>query len=191
MSGAVVGLSAAACSRPAPFVWASRVPSQAPDERLLRIERGDKISVVVSEHPELSGQYVVAPDGTFLQPLVGPVAVAGHKIDDAGTMLSSRLTPYLSSPSVTVSLIDLRAIRVNILGEVKTSGTYELEHGDGLLAVLAQAGGLSEFADEDAIYLLRPGRQPARIRFRYSDLVQPGLRQSRFVVQDGDTVLVE
>jgi polysaccharide export outer membrane protein len=78
-----------------------------------------------------------------------------------------------------------------VLGEVRTPGTYTVPHGSTVLAVLAAAGGLSEFADEDEIFVLRSSPAPLRIRFRYSDLVTPSIGANRFALQDGDTVVVE
>jgi hypothetical protein len=60
-----------------------------------------------------------------------------------------------------------------------------------VLEVLATAGGLSEFANEDYLFVLRSTPAPLRIRFRYSDLLTPSVGANRFALQEGDAVLIE
>ena len=55
----------------------------------------------------------------------------------------------------------------------------------------AQGGGLTEFADEDDIYVVRKYPSLTRIRFRYQDLVGGVGKSVTFVLRDGDVVVVE
>jgi polysaccharide biosynthesis/export protein len=173
-------------------MWFSDVPENPGDaERARRIEDGDRIRIVVHEHAEMSGEHVVSTDGTYVQPLAGPIVVGGLQLDKAAQRIAQKLTPYLKKPVVSVTLLELHTIKVNAIGEVNNTGIYELEHNENVMSLLTLAGGLTEFADRDAIYVLRDGNPPLRIRFRYRDLVQPKPKAIGFVLRDGDTVLVE
>jgi len=61
----------------------------------------------------------------------------------------------------------------------------------GVLSALAAAGGLTEFAGKEAIFVLRPGNPPKRVRFRYEALAHGEGRSGAFRLKDGDTVVVE
>jgi protein involved in polysaccharide export with SLBB domain len=78
-----------------------------------------------------------------------------------------------------------------VLGEVKTPGRFTLNNNEGMLDLLARAGGLSMFANEDAIYVIQRANPGPRIRFRYSDLVAADPASLRFRLHDGDVVIVE
>lgn len=181
----------AGCSAPTKYVWFTSVPQDSVRPRLTTVEPRDRISVVVLDHPELSAEHLVGADGTFVQPLAGPTAVSGKTVNEAAAMIAERLKPYLQQPLVAVTLIEAHPIRVNVLGEVRSPGTYEIRHDDNLLSALARAGGFSDFADQDSIYLLRSQGASPRVRFRYSDLEQPHPKAIGFPLHDGDTIVIE
>ncbi|TMB07729.1 MAG: sugar ABC transporter substrate-binding protein [Deltaproteobacteria bacterium] len=69
-------------------------------------------------------------------------------------------------------------------------GVYPLERSQGVLRALAAAGGLTEFAHKDRIFVVRPGA-PKRIRFSLERLSTPGSRSALFRLQTDDVVLVQ
>jgi polysaccharide export outer membrane protein len=106
-------------------------------------------------------------------------------------LIANKLSRYVQAPAVRVTLLARRPLTVPVLGEVRAPGTYSVPFGSSVLGVLATAGGLSEFADEDDIFVLRSTPAPLRIRFRYSDLLTPSVGANRFALQDGDAIVVE
>ncbi len=63
-----------------------------------------------------------------------------------------------------------------------------------MLAALAAAGGLTDFAHRDYLFVLRPGadgKSTARIRFRYDALVRGDRLAGGFVLRGGDVVVAE
>ena len=81
-------------------------------------------------------------------------------------------------------------IRVNVVGEVKTPGTFELTRDRTVLGALSAAGWVTEFAKKEEIYVVRMSDK-ARIRFRLTDITSPTGPASRFRLRDGDSVIVE
>ena len=71
------------------------------------------------------------------------------------------------------------------------AGLYPVDAGAGVLHVLAQAGGLTEYAHKDRIFVLRSGVQPARVRFTLQALEHGEGLSARFQLRDGDVVVVE
>jgi polysaccharide export outer membrane protein len=181
-------LLGAGCAAQSDYVWFSQVPAV---EASAAIAAGDRIAVSVDQHPELSGEYDVGAAGTYNQPLAGAISVAGKSGSAAAMHIANKLSRYLDTPTVQVTVLARSTVSIPVLGEVRAPGTYAVPYGTSVLGVIASAGGLSEFADDDYIFVLRSAPAPMRIRFRYSDLLSPTAGASRFALQTGDAVVVE
>jgi polysaccharide biosynthesis/export protein len=182
---------AAGCAPPQPFVWASRLGKPEDQTGVYRVGPGDEIYVLVADQQALSGTFTVGPDGGYIQPVVGSVAINGLTTKEAAQQLTARLAGILVRPQVTISVTKRRPIRVSVIGEVQRPGRFELPFDDGILAALANAGGLTEFADGDSIYVVRRDPHLLRIRFRMRDLAGPEAISARFRLNDSDVVVVE
>ncbi len=178
----------AGCGSSLPYVWVDMLPADNSDPV---IQTGDELTVLVKDQKDLSGAFPVLPDGTYVQPILGPVKVAGVTPVEASKRLANLLEGIVVKPLVAITITTPRPINVAIIGEVRTPGKYPVRRGEGVLEVLAAAGGINEFASDDGIYVLRkyPSRQ--RVRFRYSRLVGGDLRSVQFELQDGDIIVVE
>lgn len=152
---------------------------------------GDKISILVAEQASLSGVFTIGADGRYVQPVVGSISLGGLTLAQAENHLRSKLDGILVRPNVTVALTKRRALNIGVLGEVKESGRFSVEYDEGVLSLLSRAGGLTEYADRNAIYVVR--RKPAllRIRFRFRDLASPDPVSAGFRLTDGDVIVVE
>jgi polysaccharide export outer membrane protein len=91
---------------------------------------------------------------------------------------------------VSIAVEQPQQINVSVVGEVKNGGTFQLEPGATVLHALASAGGLSEFAGDDKIYLVRKGAQQ-RIRFKYVDLRGGEPKSMAYTLHSGDVIVVE
>lgn len=150
----------------------------------------DVIHVNVWESPELSQTVTVGPDGFVSLPLVGDVHVAGMTGNQLSTMLTTRLSAYVVHPQVTVSVVDIRSRKVYVLGQVTKPGGYPLVASINVLQLIAEAGGLNNFAKKNGILILRPtqgGTQ--KISFNYNSVVHGDSKQN-IDLQPGDTVVV-
>ncbi len=182
-------LLTSACASSGPFVWIDEMPPLPPEP--YRIAVGDRIAVTVTGQQQLSGEFEVLPTGGYIQPLVGEIMVNDVALPEAEEMLRQRLKGIVVNPQVSISVRTLRTLSINVLGEVKTPGAVQVPYGDGLITVLARAGGLTEFADPTAIFVIRQLPEIVRIRFRYKDLVGAQPLSLTFKLQEGDVVVVE
>jgi protein involved in polysaccharide export with SLBB domain len=121
---------------------------------------------------------------------VGSIRVEGSTPAEVAAALTQRLRGIIVDARVAVWLARSAAIRVKVVGAVKTPGVVELGRDRSVLGALASAGWLGEFADPEAIYVIREPGQP-RIRFRLQDLTSAQGRSARFRLQDGDAVVVD
>ena len=119
-----------------------------------RLAPGDRIEVTVIGEKELSGDFPIDGAGNIVFPLVGSLQVGNLTLSECQQRISENLgRGFLNEPSVFVRVAELRQIQV--LGGVKTPGSYPYRYGSIVKGAIAQAGGigqstLSEFllADE-------------------------------------------
>jgi polysaccharide biosynthesis/export protein len=188
----VVGLGLA-CKPKHSFVWIENHEVQAGTIDSVPLRPGDTISVTVTQLEQLRSAepFVINADGSIVLPIVGPFHVADVTPAEAARQLNTRLKDVVTNPDARISVVSPRAPLVSVIGEVHPPDRYEMSHGDGVLQALARAGGLTEFARIDGIYVVRKHPKRERIRFRYTDLVGGVGKNADFELRDGDVIVVE
>lgn len=157
------------------------------------IAPGDTLQVRVFQQEAMSARVRVREDGMVSLPMVNDWPVAGKRPTEVAAALQVRLKDFINTPLVTVSLEETRPLSVSVLGEVTRPGVVTLEPGAGVLHALAAAGGLTDFAHADGIFVLRRGAdgRPARIRFRWQGLTGGEGPAASFLLQPQDVVVAE
>jgi polysaccharide biosynthesis/export protein len=185
---ALAALSLAGCGG-APYVWVDELtPPRAADGYV--IASGDLVSVRVFNQENLSVRARVRSDGKIAVPFLGDVEVSGKTPAAVSGELGVRFKEYVVSPAVTTTVEEPQATSVSVLGEVTHPGVYTLDATAGVLQALAAAGGFTDYAGKDAIYVVRRASGP-RVRFTFSSLVQGEGRAPAFRLRAGDVVVVE
>jgi len=182
------------CPPQKPFAWVNDLPMPTQADRL--VEPRDVLFVDVRNQKEMSGDFTVRDDGTYQQPSVGSIRVTGMTTQQVATTVQRALQGVVVEPQVTVAISRPAPVRVNVVGQVKAPGTFELTRDRTVTAALAAAGWLNEFAGDDDVYVLRPQSREAdprmaRIRFRVRELTGGDPHSLRFQLRDGDVVVVE
>jgi polysaccharide export outer membrane protein len=150
----------------------------------------DVIRVNVWKNTDLSQTVTVGPDGFVSLPLLGDVLVAGMTANQLAQSLSSRLTSYVVSAQVTVSVVEIRSRQVYVTGQVGKPGGYSLVAPITVLQLIAQAGGLNTFANRKGIIVLRGSSgNIQRLNFNYVAAIH-GDNKQNITLQPGDTVIV-
>jgi len=127
-----------------------------------RLGPDDRISVLVQDHPELSGDFLLPADGMIDVPVAGRLQASGKTLSELSEAVTARLKTSLRNPSVHVNLRDARLQRVFVLGDVARPGAYDLKPDWRITEALAVAGGqLTTPADCRAI-LLRENERTIR-----------------------------
>jgi polysaccharide export outer membrane protein len=185
---------APACGHTGKYVWVDQYGTAAPAAPEYIVGPGDVLSVRVLGHEEMSSRVRVRSDGRISLPLLNDLEVAGKTPEAVGEKLRDAWTDYVKNPVVTVTVDEPRPLLVSITGEVTRPGVYPLEAPAGVLQAIASAGGLSQFAHEDQIYVLRritENTPPVRIRFTYRALAHAEGQSGTFSLQRNDLVVVE
>jgi polysaccharide export outer membrane protein len=163
----------------------------APPESGYTIQSGDTLQIRVFTQPDMSARVRVRDDGKVSIPFLNDVVAAGFTPNALAQQLQTRLKEFINAPVVTVSLEEARPFSIPVIGEVNKAGVYPLPVGAGVLQALAAAGGLSQYASRDRIFVVRESPPRARIRFEFDQLTQAEGKAASFRLRMGDVVVVE
>ena len=156
-----------------------------------RVGPGDVLAISVWQEKHLDKDVLVAPDGTISFPLAGTVQVGGSTVNQIQHKLTQKLKPYIPGPTVNVSLQKALNNRIYVIGDVNKPGTFVSPGYLDVLQALSMAGGLTPFAAENDIKILRRenGRQKV-FRFHYAQVKDGEHLKQDILLRPGDVVVV-
>ena len=193
-SGADVSPSKVAVSRAATVDAMPPVPpsaSQVVADLDYELSPEDVLEISVWKEESLTKQVVVRPDGAFSFPLVGDVQATAKTIEQVRAEIKERLKKYIPDPVVSVSLLKVTGYKIYVIGRVNKPGEFVTGRFVDVLQALAMAGGLTPFAAENDIRILRrvQGKEYVR-KFRYADVRNGENLDQNLILRSGDTVVV-
>jgi polysaccharide export outer membrane protein len=152
---------------------------------------GDVLKIIVWKNEEISGDYLVRPDGRVTLPLVGDVISAGRTTEFISAQISQMLKEYIETPYVSVIISDAASNIVYVLGEVVVPGAYKIMDKLTVLQALALAGGFTEFARRDEMVLVRlEGKKQTRINISFRQILRSEDGGNNLLLKRGDTLVV-
>lgn len=119
---------------------------------------GDQLIIDIYGDTQKSEKLTVSPEGDVTVPDYGPVHVSGLSVASAQSRIRSKLGTYYSSSDIKVSVGQTRTILVNVMGEVRTPGTYTLSAFATVFHALYMAGGISDLGTLRDIKVYRQGK---------------------------------
>ncbi len=152
----------------------------------------DILKVAVWKDEHLTQEMVIRPDGMITFPLIGEVVASGRTVEDVREDITKRLMKYLPTPNVTVTVLKVESYRIYVLGRVLKPGEYQTGHDTDVLQALSMAGGLTPYAAENDIKIIRrrQGAEQVVFPFRYGDARKGKNLQQNIILQRGDVVMV-
>jgi polysaccharide export outer membrane protein len=157
-----------------------------------RIGAGDVLQIVVWKEPDASvPSVVVRADGKISVPLIKDVEVLGMTPAEAETMLASKLSQFIHGADVTVVPKEIHSQKIYLLGAVKKEGPVILRSSMTVLQAIMEAGGLTEYAKPNKIYILRnESGQTVRLRFNYNTVIKGERMEQNITLLPEDVVVV-
>jgi polysaccharide export outer membrane protein len=145
---------------PAPVVDLADPTQPLPVERFLLSDKalvgpGDHLEIRVLGLDELSGRFIVAPDGRINLSLIGSVQAAGKSADELDRELTTAYETWYRNMDLSVNVAARETRDVFVLGEVRVPGRFAFRSGERVLHALAMAGGMTEKGRENSVVLLR------------------------------------
>src|SRR5689334_7959706 len=108
----------------------------SPTAAQIVLQPGDSIRVSVWRKPEMSGDFIVAPDGTITHPLYQAVKVGGIPFATAEVNLRNFLLRFEQDPQFVAEPL----VRISISGEVGRPAVYALRPETSIAEAVAEAG---------------------------------------------------
>lgn len=147
----------------------------------LVLQPGDSVRITVWQRPDLSGEFVVASDGSLTHPLYRKVRVAGVPFASVEEQVGTFLGRFIADPQYVVEPL----LRVSVGGEVQKPSSLAMRPGTTVAQAVSQAGGLTENGRRDRIRIIRGGSEI------YVNLSRPGPQQAQMPIRSGDLIMVE
>jgi len=129
---------------------------EAAEESEYVIGPSDVLSVVTRERPDLSGAFIVGPEGTIALPLLGEVKAARLTPSQLSKELSRKLLVFRVSEAV-VTVLQYNSRKIFVVGEVAKPGKYTFSVIPSIWDVLSEAGGPTASALLSAVQIIRAG----------------------------------
>ena len=113
----------------------------APENSHYTLGVNDVLSITVSRHPEVSGDFYINSEGKIQYEFVGDLKILGMTKDEVKDLVTNSLSKYIVTPDVTVKIIGYNSKVVYVIGEVGAPGKIYM-HGDTITVreALLQAG---------------------------------------------------
>jgi polysaccharide export outer membrane protein len=116
----------------------------------------DTIQVSVFGIPDLDREMQVDSSGRIAMPLAGTIDARGKTAGELATLVENALrNHYVRNPQVTINIRSSVSQVVTIDGSVVEPGLYPVTNQMTLMRVVASAKGLTEFARQDDVVILR------------------------------------
>ncbi|HSI71556.1 MAG TPA: SLBB domain-containing protein [Fimbriimonas sp.] len=181
-------------------VFATSLPASAQDTAKAPVKKAkseeyvfshlDVITVVVLNHLELSGDFLVPVGGIIVFPGAGEIDVEGLTGSKLTAILREKYKSFLNNPQVSAFLKTPRIRQASVTGEVLKPGPYPLQLGWRLSDIISFAGGIpaGTRAEDYTITLVRQNGE----RTTYSlEKVLSGDQTQNVAIGEGDVVSLD
>ncbi len=149
---------------------------------------GDQVIVDVWGASQQSFDCEISPDGYIVIEGVGPIRLSGLTVTAANEHVKEVLGESYGSSSITLSVGTTRSVKVEVVGDVVTPGSYTMSAFSTLFNALYNAGGISETGTLRDIKVFRSGKQVGGVDVY--DYIVNGNNAGNIRLQDNDLIVV-
>lgn len=149
---------------------------------------GDQVIIDIWGASQQSIDGEISPDGFVVVEEIGPIKLAGLTVAEANEYVKDMLGGDYSGSSITLSVGTTRSVKVEVVGDVVTPGSYTLSAFSTLFNALYTAGGISDMGTLREINVFRSGKSVAKIDVY--DYIINGNNDGNIRLQDNDLIVV-
>ena len=153
-----------------------------------RLGPGDAVNIEIYGASQKSIQSTISPEGTITIEGYGPVKVAGMTVAQANSHLKNTLGSRYRSSKIRLTVGETKSIMVNVMGEVKTPGTYTLSAFATVFHALYMAGGTNDLGTLRNIKVYRQNRLVSVVDIY--DYILNGKLTGNVRLADNDVIVV-
>lgn len=132
---------------------------------------------------KISGDYFITQDRMLQLPFIGTLQTENTTFENLKKEIISKYDSLYRQPEVSVRPL----YRINVLGEVKTPGSYYATGVEKISDLLALAGGETSDADLGDIYIVRNDRE---IKIDAAKIIEEGENKNDISLTSGDRLYV-
>ncbi len=155
------------------------------------IRPGDVLQITVWKEDGLDRETLVLPDGSITFPLVGTMRAYGLSLPELQQQIAAKLQSAIPDASVTVSVKSPMGHTISVLGQVAKPGEMMIGRALSVMQALSQSGGLTPYASESGILIIRSENGKKRsIPFPYDDIARGKNLDKDINLRPGDVVFV-
>lgn len=172
-----------------PFTSATAQSASPPPD--YKISPEDVLEISVWKEPDLQREVIVRPDGGISFPLVGDIRAAGKSTSELQEDLVRALETFIPDAVVTVSIVELKGLRIYVMGKVRSPGQFLVGRYVDVLQALTLAGGFTPFANQRDVHVIRrvDGREVV-YEFDYTEVEKGKNLEQNIRLQADDIVVV-
>jgi protein involved in polysaccharide export with SLBB domain len=130
----------------------------------------------------------ISRDGSISFPQSGPMSVAGLSFDEARQQIKKRVTEQYIGVEASVSLGELRSMRVFVLGEARNPGSYSVSSLSTITNALYVSGGIKQTGSLRRVQHKRNGKLIGTLDLY--DLLMNGDSSADHRLQPGDVIFI-
>ena len=154
-----------------------------------KISLNDQFTVILSGSKEAIFDLNVNLDGSILFPELGSISVVGETFQEVKTKLKNLIEQSYIGVQIDLSLKNLSAKKITIVGAVKTPGTYLVNPFSTISSALGYSGGISEIGTLRNIRLIRTNGKT--FSFDLYKLLISGNRSDDITIESGDVIIID
>ena len=154
-----------------------------------KISLNDQFTIILSGSKEAIFDLNVNLDGSILFPELGSISVVGETFQEVKTKLKNLIEQSYIGVQIDLSLKNLSAKKITIVGAVKTPGTYLVNPFSTISSSLGYSGGISEIGTLRNIRLIRTNGKT--YSFDLYKLLINGDRSDDVTIESGDVIIID
>jgi polysaccharide export outer membrane protein len=162
-----------------------------------RVGPEDIIEIAVWRDENLSKTAVIRPDGKITLNMIGEIVASKKTARELEQEIHTALAKFIDPPpQVNVTVKEIHSPKISVLGFVTKPGVYVIKQKTTVLGAISQAGGFSEWADQENVVLIRDGKSgPEQFKLNLKSMLKgeketKGNKPTIFYVEPGDTIYV-
>ena len=156
-----------------------------PDEYI--VGPGDELTIFFYGSFTREVRILITPEGSLLIPEFGEVYIGQIKLSEAKQKVLNALRKSYRNVEISITLSNLRKIKVSVDGEVYFPGVYTVSSIDRSTEAIKLAGGLKETASRRNIMLNRNGKN---INIDLLSFARTGQTENNPYLIEGDKIFV-
>ena len=150
---------------------------------------GDQLVIDIYGESQKTLVHTISSEGTVTLGGVGPVYVSGLTVAEAQNKIKNTLGKHYSGSNIRLTLGQTRSIMVNIMGEVRNPGTYNMSSFSTIFHAISMAGGIKALGTLRNIKVYRGGRLVTIVDFY--EYILNGRLAGNIYLEDNDVIHVE